>query len=107
MWPSSSRGIESRELYFIRKPPARNGSGAGTAGETLSTTLKEVWSRILTAIQRLELCRFGFPLCPVPPPAKLRDFFWWRLFDSPAMSPLAHHARPHRFATRYHALRRL
>src|ERR1017187_9782632 len=74
MWPSSSRGIKSRELYFIRKPPASNGSGADSASETLSTTLKEVSSRILTAIQRLELCRFGSPLCPVPPPAKLRDF---------------------------------
>ena len=53
------------------------------------------------ATQRLGLCRFGFPLCPAPPPAKLRDFVLARLSDSLTMSPLAHHARPHRFPRRY------
>jgi len=57
------------------------------------------------ATQRLGLCRFGLPLCPVPLPAKLRDFVLARLSDSLPMSPLAHHARPHRLPTRHEDLR--
>jgi len=34
----------------------------------------EISLRSLIAIQRLGLCRFGVPLCPAPPPAKLRDY---------------------------------
>jgi hypothetical protein len=52
------------------------------------------------AIQRLGLCRAGF----APPPRSRRPqsaktLFWHGLSDSPAMSPLAHHTRPHRSPT--------
>jgi len=49
------------------------------------------------AIQRLGLCRVGFsPLPWSRRPQSAKTFFRQGLFQTLAMSPLAHHARPHR-----------
>jgi hypothetical protein len=41
---------------------------------TIAQPIEFRWIPNWKAIQRLGLCCFGFPPCPVPPPAKLRDF---------------------------------